>query len=85
MRQADGISRNYKTACMLRLWGWPATAKMIQRATTQGSNAKTNRQWLPQANAIKDKGFLFDCVGLIKGIIWGLDGELSRTYGEVGC
>ena len=69
---------------MLRLWGWPATAKMIQRATTQGSNAKTNRQWLPQANAIKDKGFLFDCVGLIKGILWGWDGDLSRTYGGAG-
>ena len=33
-----------KTAYMLGPWGWPATAKMIQRATTQGSSAKTNRQ-----------------------------------------
>ncbi len=78
------IAGNYKTAYMLGPWGWPATAKMIQRATTQGSNAKTNRQWLPQANAIKDKGFLFDCVGLIKGILWGWDGDLSRTYGGAG-
>ena len=38
------IANNRKTAYMLRLWGWPATAKMIQRATTQGSSAKTNRQ-----------------------------------------
>ncbi len=78
------IAGNYKTAYMLGPWGWPATSKMIQRATTQGSNAKTNRQWLPQANAIKDKGFLFDCVGLIKGILWGWDGDLSRTYGGAG-
>ena len=78
------IAGNYKTAYMLGPWGWPATSKMIQRATTQGSSAKTNRQWLPQANAIKDKGFLFDCVGLIKGILWGWDGDLSRTYGGAG-
>ena len=78
------IAGNYKTAYMLGPWGWPATSKMIQRATTQGSNAKTNRQWLPQANAIKDKGFLFDCVGLIKGILWGWDGDLSRTYCGAG-
>lgn len=78
------IANNRKTAYMLGPWGWPANAKMIQRATTQGSNAKTNRQWLPQANAIKDKGFLFDCVGLIKGVLWGWDGDLSRTYGGAG-
>ncbi len=78
------IANNRKTCYMLGPWGWPATSKMIQRATTQGSNAKTNRQWLPQANAIKDKGFLFDCVGLIKGVLWGWDGDLSRTYGGAG-
>lgn len=79
--KAVDIADNYKTSYMLGPWGWPATSKMITRATTQGSNAKTNRQWLPQANAIKDKGFLFDCVGLIKGILWGWKGDMSRTYG----
>ena len=78
------IADNRKTAYMLGPWGWPATDKMITRATTQGSNAKTNRQWLPQANAIKDEGFLFDCVGLIKGILWGWDGDMRRTYGGAG-
>ena len=82
--KATDIANNYKTAYMLGPWGWPATSKMIQRATTQGGNAKTNCQWLPQANAIKDKGFLFDCVGLIKGVLWGWDGDLSRTYGGAG-
>lgn len=82
--KALDIADNYKTAYMLGPWGWPANDKMITRATTQGSNAKTNRQWLPQANAIKDEGFLFDCVGLLKGILWGWDGDLSRTYGGAG-
>ena len=82
--KALDIAGNYKTAYMLGPWGWPATSRMIARATAQGSNAKTNRQWLPQANAIKDKGFLFDCVGLLKGILWGWKGDMSRTYGGAG-
>ncbi len=78
------IVEHYRTAYMLGPWGWPASDKMIARATTQGSNAKTNRQWLARANAIKGVGFLFDCVGLIKGILWGWKGDLSRTYGGAG-
>ena len=69
--RAVDIADNYKTSYMLGPWGWPANDKMITRATTQGSNARTNRQWLAKANGIKGKGFLFDCVGLIKGILWG--------------
>ena len=57
---------------------------MITRATTQGKYAETNRQWLAQANAIKGQGYLFDCVGLLKGILWGWSGDLSRTYGGAG-
>lgn len=72
------------TAYMLGPWGWPANDKMIARATTQGGNAKTNQQWLAKANAIKGRGFIFDCVGLIKGILWGWSGDMTRTYGGAG-
>lgn len=82
--QLLAIANNCKTAYMLGPWGWPANDKMITRATTQGSNAQANRQWLSKANAIKGKGFLFDCVGLIKGILWGWCGDLSRSYGGAG-
>lgn len=82
--QALNIARNYKTSYMLGPWGWPATEKMITRAITNGSNAQTNKGWLSYANAIKDKGYLFDCVGLIKGILWGWSGDLSKSYGGAG-
>ena len=78
------IVDHYKTAYMLGPWGWPANDKMIARATTQGGNAKTNQQWLAKANAIKGRGFIFDCVGLIKGILWGWCGDMTRTYGGAG-
>lgn len=82
--KARDIAWNYKTSYMLGPWGWPANNRMITRATTQGSNAKTNRQWLAKANAIKGEGFLFDCIGLLKGILWGWSGDLSRPYGGAG-
>ena len=82
--KALDIAENYKTSYMLGPWGWPATDKMITRATTNGSNAQTNKKWLSYANAIKGKGFLFDCVGLIKGILWGWSGDLSKSYGGAG-
>lgn len=82
--KAVDIAKNYKTTYMLGPWGWPCTDKMITRATTQGTYAQTNKQWLSSANAIKNKGFIFDCIGLIKGILWGWSGDMSRTYGGAG-
>ena len=81
---AMNIARNYKTSYMLGPWGWPANDTMITRATTSGSNAQTNKNWLSYANKIKDKGFLFDCVGLIKGILWNWCGDMSKPYGGAG-
>ena len=82
--RAVDIADNYKTSYMLGPWGWPANDKMITRATTQGRYAETNKGWLRYAYAIRDEGFLFDCIGLIKGILWGWCGDLSRTYGGAG-
>lgn len=82
--KAYAIATQHKTCYMLGPWGWPTTDKMISRATTNGSNAVTNRQWIKFANAIKNKGFIFDCVGLIKGILWGWDANLSKSYGGAG-
>lgn len=79
---ADG---KYGATCyMLGPWGWPTTDKMITRATTQGSNVQKNRTWKPAALAIKNRGYIFDCVGLIKGILWGWDGDRSKSYGGAG-
>ena len=82
--KALDIARNYMTSYMLGPWGWPANEKMITRATTNGSNAQANKGWLSYANKIKGNGFLFDCVGLIKGILWGWSGDLSKSYGGAG-
>lgn len=82
--KALDIAEHYKTSYMLGPWGWPANDKMITRATTQGGNAQTNKQWLAKANAIKNQGFIFDCIGLLKGILWGWSGDMTRPYGGAG-
>ncbi len=82
--KALDIADRYKTSYMLGPWGWPANDRMIARATTQGGNAQTNKQWLAKANAIKNRGFIFDCIGLLKGILWGWSGDMTRTYGGAG-
>lgn len=82
--KAKDIAENHKTTYMLGPWGWPTTKKMIDRACTSEANGAKNKTWLSYANAIKDKGFIFDCVGLIKGILWGWSADLSKSYGGAG-
>lgn len=82
--KAKDIAENYKTSYMLGPWGWPTTDTMINRACANATNGAKNKQWLSYANAIKGAGFLFDCVGLIKGILWGWSGDLSKSYGGAG-
>lgn len=80
---AKRIATQYLTSYMLGPWSWPANDKMTARACS-GSHGAENKMWMPYANAIKDKGYLFGCVGLTKGILWGWTGDLSRTYGGAG-
>ena len=72
---------NYKTAYMLGTFGWPATAANISRAIKSNGTNAVRPVWQSKAYGIQDKGFLFDCVGLIKGILWGWNGSLTATYG----
>lgn len=82
--KAKDIAENHKTTYMLGPWGWPTTQKMIDRACNSEANGAKNKTWLSYANAIKDKGFIFDCVGLIKGILWGWSADIGKIYGGAG-
>lgn len=42
---------------------------------------KYNADRADKINALDPATFGFDCCGLIKGIIWGFDGNLKKTYG----
>lgn len=76
--KAKDIAENYKTAYMLGTWGWPITGENIERVLKQYPN---NLKYKKQAENIGSDGFMFDCCGLIKGILWGWYGDRSDIYG----
>ena len=80
------IAKNYKTLYVMGCFGAPLTGSNVTRYC---QNHKYNKD--PARTAmIKAAGnqnppvFGFDCVCLIKGILWGWNGNPSKTYGGAG-
>ena len=73
------ITENYNTSYMLGQFGQPTTKANITRAV--GRQDVNNKPYLEGANTILDRGFMFDCICLIKGILWGWNGDLTKQYG----
>lgn len=76
------IVNNYKTIYGMGTWGWIVTQSAIDRKKKESSwwtSSKVNT-----ISKVIDKGyFMFDCVGLIKGILWGWNGS-NKIYGGAG-
>ena len=78
VNKAKHIAENYKTAYVWGAFGFTANASNMQRLIDQYSK---NNQYLAKARLIYGDGFFFDCVGLIKSILWGFSGNKNATYG----
>ena len=76
--KALDIANNYHTAYVWGTFGLVANAANMQRMINQYPK---NNDYLARARKIYGNGFYFDCVGLIKGILWGWCGNASATYG----
>lgn len=77
--RAENVARNYKTAYVWGAFGWPITEEKIARSLKEYDK---NSKYEPGARALLGKGaFMFDCVGLIKAILWGWCGGFSKSYG----
>lgn len=74
------IAEHYKTLYVMGCFGAPMTAANKKRYT---KNHEYNRAAArtKMINAASDDTFGFDCVNLIKGILWGWDGDLDAQYG----
>ena len=74
------IARNYKTLYVMGCFGAPMTASNKKRYT---QNHSYNRQAARTAmiNAASADTFGFDCVCLIKGVLWGWRGDKNAIYG----
>ena len=77
---AKAVATNRKTLYVMGCFGAPLTAANKARYTR---NHTYNRQSTRTAkiNAATADTFGFDCVGLIKGLLWGWSGDGARTYG----
>jgi len=71
---------NYKTVYMWGCFGSPVTKALIEDKSVQYPNwYKTRMEKLWE---LIDKNYFgFDCVGLIKGILWGWNGDLKKYHG----
>lgn len=77
---AKKIAKSYKTLYVLGCFGAPMTAKNKARYTkNQAYNRQASRTKM--INAASADTFGFDCVCLVKGILWGWDGDKNATYG----
>ena len=60
-------------------FGFPITEEIIKSKTNQFSYSITKQNQLKQL--IGKNYFGFDCVNLIKAVLWGWNGDSSKTYG----
>ena len=74
------IANNYKTLYVYGCFGAPMNARNKERYKhNYAYNEQASRQ--KKINAASADTFGFDCVNLIKGILWGWNGNKNATYG----
>lgn len=74
-------AENHKTLYVMGCFGAPMNGGNVERYINHHSyNKQVARAAMIRAAANKNI-FGFDCVNLIKGILWGWTGDVSKTYG----
>ena len=80
VKQAINIANNYKTLYVMGCFGSPLNEKNKKRFTKNHSYNKGSVRKAMIMDA-SDDTFGFDCVCLIKGILWGWNGNKKHVYG----
>lgn len=80
VRRLKDVATNYKTLYVMGCFGAPLTAANKERYC---NNHEYNKQSArtKMIRAASEDTFGFDCVCLIKGILWGWNGDKGRSYG----
>lgn len=73
------VEKNYKTCYMLGSWGMKTTKSNIDQAVARTD--VNNIPYKTSAYTIMNTGWMFDCVCLIKSVLWGFDGNESKPRG----
>ena len=76
----EKLTKEYKTLYVLGCFGAPMTQMNKERyANAQVYNRKSERE--TAIAAASEDTFGFDCVGMIKGLLWGWNGQENSYYG----
>ena len=74
------VAKNYKTLYVMGCFGMPMTPNNKKTIINHHSyNQDATR--VAMINNASDNTFGFDCVNLIKGILWGWNGDKTQKYG----
>lgn len=77
------IVNNYNTVYAYGTFGQKVTKSIINSKTKQYPNWYTTSRINSLLNLVGKNYFCFDCVGLIKGVLWGWNGSNSSNGGAV--
>lgn len=74
------VATHYKTVYVMGCFGSPMNADNKKRYTSNHAY-NTSKDRTNRINSCSPDTFGFDCVCLIKGILWGWNGDTTKTYG----
>lgn len=79
-KKIKNVATNYKTLYVMGCFGAPMNSVNKSRYCKNHSyNKQASRRKM--INSATSNTFGFDCVGLIKGVLWGWAGNASKNYG----
>ena len=74
------LAENYKTVYALGCFGWPMnTANQNRAVQSYAYNQNADRE--SKIRGASEDTFAFDCVGMIKALLWGWKGCTEKPYG----
>ncbi len=78
VRRLKNVATEHKTLYIKGCFGAPMNARNKKRYSTNNSY---NRNRATMINAASADTFGFDCICLLKGLLWGWNGDKNRVYG----
>ena len=75
------IVNNYKTVYAYGTFGQKLTTSIINQKSKQYPNWYTDKRKKELLSLVNKNYFCFDCVGLIKGVLWGWNGSNTSNGG----
>lgn len=79
--KVKNIAQNYNTIYCWGSFGFPITQSNITRLVNQYPSVYTTSMQTKLKSLVGKNYFGFDCVGLIKGVLWGFTGDKNKSNG----